>query len=176
MRYYFGPPSQQLIETDNYIELFQSLMKDYYVDLTPALVEQYKLFLLESCRFYVDGFSTDNIEKLKYYELVKSAYDNLLIHKDKIEACFKEYINDLFSAATQKPRSPPQNISELLIEIMLSELNMKSILKHVNLGTQEIDLQSIRDSTKLERINGVKRLHDRVLFFIEFYNGHAKKV
>ena len=53
---------------------------------------------------------------------------------------------------------------------------MKSILKHVNLATQEIELQSIRKSTNPERINAVKRLHDRVLFFIEFYNGHVKKV
>ena len=170
MRYYFGPPEIIKVVKD-YTVLYSNLATDILPD---TLQKEYNFFILESCRFFIDGMDREELQN--YYELVRSAYDNLLIHKDKIEACFKEYINDLFSAATQKPRSPPQNISELLIEIMLSELNMKSILKHVNLGTQEIDLQSIRDSTKLERINGVKRLHDRVLFFIEFYNGHAKKV
>ena len=169
MRYYFGPP--EIIKVKDYTVLYSNLATDILPD---TLQKEYNFFILESCRFFIDGMDREELQN--YYELVRSAYDNLLIHKDKIEACFKEYINDLFSAATQKPRSPPQNISELLIEIMLSELNMKSILKHVNLGTQEIDLQSIRDSTKLERINAVKRLHDRVLFFIEFYNGYAKKV
>ena len=170
MRYYFGPPEIIKVVKD-YTVLYSNLATDILPD---TLQKEYNFFILESCRFFIDGMDREELQN--YYELVRSAYDNLLIHKDKIEACFKEYINDLFSAATQKPRSPPQNISELLIEIMLSELNMKSILKHVNLGTQEIDLQSIRDSTKLERINAVKRLHDRVLFFIEFYNGHVKKV
>ena len=170
MRYYFGPPEIIKVVKD-YTVLYSNLATDILPD---TLQKEYNFFILESCRFFIDGMDREELQS--YYELVRSAYENLLIHKDKIEVCFKDYINDLFSSVTQRQKTPPQNISELLIEIMLSELNMKSILKHVNLGTQEIDLQSIRDSTKLERINGVKKLHDRVLFFIEFYNGHAKKV
>ena len=124
MRYYFGPPEIIKVVKD-YTVLYSNLATDILPD---TLQKEYNFFILESCRFFIDGMDREELQN--YYELVRSAYDNLLIHKDKIEACFKEYINDLFSAATQKPRSPPQNISELLIEIMLSELNMKSILPY----------------------------------------------
>lgn len=165
MRYYFGQPT--LIQTDNYIQLFQSLMNDYYADIIPSLLEEYKLFLLESCRLYVDGL--DSLEKIKYNELVRSAYSNLLIHKDKVESSFKDYINSLFSNKDIEQK-PPTNLSETIIKIMLSELDMKSILQHVNLGTQEVDMKGIKDNVKLERINNVKKLHDKVFFFVEFYN------
>ena len=97
----------------------------------------------------------------------------MLIHKDRIEVSFKEYINNLFSNK-EIEKKPPQNLSETIIKIMLSELDMKSILTHVNLGTQEVDMKGIKDNVKLERINNVKRLHDKVLFFIEYYNKHER--
>jgi hypothetical protein len=132
------------------------------------LAKEYNFFILESCRFYVDGLDKD--ELLVYYSLIKSAHSRLLIHKDKIEGYFKEYINALFSHRMFRKSSAPENLSELVIDLMLSELDMASILKHVNLGTQEVDVQSIKDSVKLEKINKVKKMHDRVLFFIDFYN------
>lgn len=167
LRYYFGAP--KLIEVKDYTELYNWLtMNDYYADLTPQLQEEYRLFLLESCRAYVDGLE-DDTERVNYYRLVRSAYSNLLIHKDKIEVSFKDYINNLFSNK-EIEKKPPQNLSETIIKIMLSELDMKSILTHVNLGTQEVDMKGIKDNVKLERINNVKRIHDKVLFFVEFYN------
>jgi hypothetical protein len=114
----------------------------------------------------------DREELQEYYKLVRSAHDNLLIHRSKIENYFKDYVNSLFSNKTLE-RKEPQNISELVIDIMLSELDMASILKHVNLGTQEVDVNSIKDSVKLDRINRIKKLHDTVLFFIEYYNKHV---
>ena len=171
LRYYFGAP--KLTETKNYTELYDWLtMNDHYADLTPALQEEYKLFLLESCRAYVDGLE-DDTERVNYYRLVRSAYSNLLIHKDRIEVSFKEYINNLFSNK-EIEKKPPQNLSETIIKIMLSELDMKSIVTHVNLGTQEVDMKGIKDNVKLERINNVKRLHDKVLFFIKYYNKHER--
>ena len=170
MRYYFGAP-KKLIKTDNYIELYQNLMNDNYADLTPALKQEYQLFLLESCRVYVDGLDRD--EKLNYYELVSKAYEHLLIHKDSIERSFKDYINNLFSNKKIERKSP-QNLSETVIGIMLSELDIKSILNHVNLGTQEVDMKGVKDSVKLERINSIKRLHDKVLFFVEYYNRNER--
>lgn len=173
LRYYFGAP--KLIETKNYTELYNWLtMNDYYADLTPELQKEYKLFLLESCRFYVDGFDNDKKELLKHYtKFINPAYEHLLIHKDKIEVSFKEYINSLFSNK-KIDKKPSQNLSETIIKIMLSELDMKAILNHVNLGTQEVDMKGIKDNVKLERINNVKRLHDKVLFFIEYYNKHER--
>lgn len=172
MRYYFGAP--QLVNTKNYTELYDWLvMNDYYLDLTPRLQEQYKLFLLESCRAYIDGLE-DSQEKLRYYhELVSPAYEHLLIHRDSIEKSFKEYISSLFSNK-KIDKKPPQTFSETIIDIMLSELDMKSILTHVNLGTQEVDMKGIKDDVKLERINNIKRMHDKVLFFIEYYNKHER--
>lgn len=171
LRYYFGAP--KLIEVKDYTELYNWLtMNDHYADLTPALQEEYKLFLLESCRAYVDGLE-DDTERVNYYRLVRSAYSNLLIHKDKIEVSFKDYINSLFSNK-KIDMGLPQNLSETIIKIMLSELDMKSILTHVNLGTQEVDMKGIKDNVKLERINNVKRIHDKVLFFIEYYNKHER--
>ena len=167
LQYYFGAP--QLARTDNYIDLYKSLMNDSYADLTPHLQEEYKLFLLESCRFYVDGL--DDQERVNYYRFVRSAYSNLLIHKDKIEISFKEYISSLF-LNKKIEKKPPQTFSETVIDIMLSELDMKSILTHVNLGTQEVDMKGIKDDVKLERINNIKRMHDKVLFFVEGYNRH----
>jgi hypothetical protein len=135
-----------------------------------VLTQEYNFFVLESCRFYIDGMDKDELQS--YYELVRSAHTDLLIHKTKIEAYFKDYINSLFGHKTIE-RKEPQNLSELVIDIMLSELDMASILKHVNLGTQEVDVNSIKDSVKLDRINRIKKLHDTVLFFIEYYNKNA---
>ena len=166
LRYYFGAP--KLIEVKDYTELYNWLtMNDYYADLTPQLQEDYKFFLLESCRFYVDGF--DRQEKNIYSHNVRWAHEHFLIHRESIESSFKEYINNLFSNK-EIEKKPPQNLSETIIKIMLSELDIKSILTHVNLGTQEVDMKGIKDNVKLERINNVKRLHDKVLFFIEYYN------
>lgn len=163
MRYYFGVP--KLLETQDYTELYRWLiMNNHYGDIQPKLLEEYKLFLLESCRVYIDGLSDQ--EKESYDKLVKSAHNNLLIHRDKIENSFKEYINTLFSGKKLDQQTPPKNLSETITSIMLSELDMASILKHINLGTQEVDLKGIRDNVKLERINNVKRMHDKVLFFL----------
>jgi hypothetical protein len=162
MKYYFGAPS--LLKTKDYTLLANSLMID---NDGQVLTQEYNFFVLESCRFYVDGMDREELQT--YYELVKSAHSNLLIHRDKIEGYFKDYVNSLFSHK-EINRKEPENLSELVIDTMLSELDMASILKHVNLGTQEVDLQSIKDSVKLEKINMLKRLHDTVLFFIEYYN------
>jgi hypothetical protein len=165
MKYYFGAP--QLMKTKDYTLLANSLMIE---NDGQVLTQEYNFFVLESCRFYIDGMDREELQE--YYKLVRSAHDNLLIHKNKIESYFKDYINSLFSNKTVD-RKEPQNISELVIDIMLSELDMTSILKHVNLGTQEVDVNSIKDSVKLDRINRLKRLHDTVLFFIEYYNKNA---
>lgn len=166
MRYYFGAPS--LHKVNDYTLLANSLMIDN--DGT-MLTQEYNFFVLESCRFYNDGMDREEIQT--YYELVKSAHFNLLIHKDKIESYFKEYVNSLFGNK-KLDRNPPSNMSEKVIDIMLSELDMTSILSHVNLGTQEVNMQGIKDGVKLEKINNLKKLHDTVLFFIEYYNKNAK--
>ena len=169
MRYYFGQP--QIPRLRDYIVLSNQLLdKDVLPD---PLQKEYNFFILESCRFYIDGMDLE--ELLEYYELVRSANSNLLIHKDKIESYFKKYVNDLFNFKRKDlSQKPPANVSQTLIDIMLSELDIMNIMQHVNVDTQEINLQSIKDTVKLEKINAVKRLHDRVLFFIEYYNKHVK--
>jgi hypothetical protein len=162
MKYYFGAPSLQKVH--DYTLLANSLMIEN--DGT-VLTQEYNFFVLESCRFYIDGMDREELQE--YYKLVRSAHDNLLIHRSKIESYFKDYVNSLFNKKTVE-RKEPENISELVIDIMLSELDMTSILKHVNLGTQEVDVNSIKDSVKLDRINKVKKIHDTVLFFVEYYN------
>jgi hypothetical protein len=162
MKYYFGAP--QLMKTKDYTLLANSLMIEN--DGT-VLTQEYNFFVLESCRFYIDGMDREELQE--YYKLVRSAHDNLLIHRSKIESYFKDYVNSLFGHK-EIERKEPQNISELVIDIMLSELDMDNILKHVNLGTQEVDVNSIKDSVKLDRINRVKKIHDIVLFFINHYN------
>ena len=161
MRYYFGPPPQ-IEKCHDYTVLYDQLVPSKLDYIPKSLMDEYSFFILESCRLYVDGMDKEEIQS--YYELTRSAYDNLLIHRDKIESYFKEYIHRLFSYHKPMIRNIPTNISETVIDIMLSELDIGSILKHVDLGTQEVDVQSIKDSVKLEKINAVKRLHDRVLF------------
>jgi hypothetical protein len=187
MRYYFTTPemfleSLQNYKTKDYTLLYNWFMAPFnqkvnYHFNNDSLVKEYNFFILESCRFFIDGKDYDKVDMEVYYDLIKKAQDNLLIDRGKVENYFKEYINDLFSSSKgKKDKLPPTNISEVVIDLMLSELSMNNILeRYVNLTTQDIDLKSVQDAVKLEKINFIKRLiHDRVLFFIEYYRGNMK--
>lgn len=142
---------------------------NYYFN-NDSLVKEYNFFILESCRFFIDGKDYDKVDMEVYYDLIKKARNNLVIDRDKVEKYFKEYINNLFSKG-KKDQLPPANISEVVIDLMLAELSMNNILeRYVNMVNQDIDLKSVQDAVKLEKINFIKRLiHDRVLFFIDYY-------
>lgn len=167
LKYYFGIPD--IPKMHDYTLLYHKLTTTDVLNQQEVeeLSDEYHFFILESCRFYVDGM--DSLEIKEYYKLVRSAYDNLLIHRDKIEAYFKEYVDYLFNFR-RKMVKKPANISEVLVETMLSELDITKILKHVNTDTQQVDMQSISSDVKLDKINKIKKLHDTVLFFIEYYN------
>jgi|SRR5690349_16182562 len=179
MRYYFTTPerfleSLQSYKTKDYTLLYNWLMGPFNQKVgnyfsNDSLIKEYNFFILESCRYFIDGKDYDTADNEVYQDLIRSARNKLLIDREKVEKYFKEYINDLFSKE-KKDRTPPTNISEVVIELMLSELTITNAFKHINLGTQEVDLKSIQDAVKLEKINFIKRLiHDRVLFFIEYY-------
>jgi hypothetical protein len=184
MRYYFTAPEKMLeslegYKTKDYTILYNQIMAPFtkvgFFLENKNLIDEYNFFILESCRFFLDKKDYDSRDLQLYFELVKRAGDKLLIDRKKIEIYFKEYIDNLFHK-----KSPamiiPKDISGVVIDLMLSELDITDMMAHVNLGTQEVDIQSIKDSVRLEKINFVKRMiHDRVLFFIEYYNNYVKK-
>ncbi len=189
MRYYFTTPERMLESLQrhkgDYINLYNWLMApfnakvDYYLQEGP-LIKEFNYFMLESCRYFVDGKDYDHSELLAYHELLKEASDKLLIDMSKIQEYFHFYIDALLRGmkkGLELDHGPPINISELVIQLMLSELDITDMLAHINLGTQEVDIQSIKDSVRLEKINFVKRMiHDRVLFFIEYYNNRHESL